>query len=109
MQVQFAVALIDNDEVEEVVREFFEQPKVTFVFGQRLVDCEIHLATFDNLPAFEFVPGITEGGEDTVLRLINENVAVGQIRADQSFSKSGIATTVLPVPVAIVRRGAGPP
>src|SRR5665213_825005 len=74
-----AVALIDNDEVEEIRWELFEQPNASLVLGERLVDREIHLAAFHDVAGFEFVSRITEHREDAVLRLVNENVAVGEI------------------------------
>ena len=111
-----AMALVHDDEVEEVRRERLEQPWPPLVLGERLVDGEVHLAALDDLAGLDLVPGIPERGEDAVLRLVHEDVAVGEIedprppyspvrfqRAFQSFQQIWKATAVLPVPVAIVR------
>ena len=92
-----------------------EQPLPPLVLGERLVDREIHFAALDDLAALDLVPGVAKGREDAVLRLVDEDVAVGKIEnawapvfagavpaAFQSFQQIWKATAVLPVPVAMV-------
>ena len=100
-------------------RELLEEPGAALVLGDGLVDGEVHLAALDDLAALDLVAGVAEGGEDPVLGLVDEDVAVGEVedlrarpdarrvrfqRAVQSFQQIWKATTVLPVPVAIVSR-----
>src|SRR6266849_603150 len=73
------MALVDNDEVEEVLRVFAVEAGPTFVPGNCLVGCEIHLAAFHRF-ALDLVPGVLERREDLVLGVVNENVAVGEVQ-----------------------------
>ena len=95
-----AMTFVDDDEVEEVGRKVFEKPGATLVLGEGLIDGEIHFAAFDDFAGFDFVAGVAEGREGLVLRVVDENVAVGEVEdarpamlagavpaADQSFQQ----------------------
>jgi hypothetical protein len=71
------VALVDNDEVEEVWGEFLEEPEPPLVLGEGLVDREIHFAALDRIAAFNLVASVSECREDFILRLIDEDIAIG--------------------------------
>jgi hypothetical protein len=74
------MALVDDDEIKEIGWVGFKQGHTTLVLSERLVDGKIHLAAFNRFAGFDLVPSITESSEDAVLRLVNEDVAVGQIK-----------------------------
>ena len=111
-----AVALVDDDEVEEVGRVLAVEARPALVLGDGLVDGEVHLAALDRLAVLDLVARVAERREDLVLRVVDEDVAVGEVQdprpamlagrgssaAFQSFQQIWNATTVLPVPVAIV-------
>src|ERR1019366_1938416 len=59
-----AVALINDDQVEEIGLELLVKPEPALVFGDGLVGGEIKLATEDRDPALELVPRVAERGED---------------------------------------------
>ena len=112
-----AVALVDDDQVEEVGRVLAVEARAALVLGDRLVDGEVHLAALDGLAACDLPAGVAERGEGLVLRVVDQDVAVGEVEDArpavlagavparvQSFQQIWNATTVLPVPVAIVSR-----
>ena len=74
------MAFVDDDQVEEIRRERFEEAGPALILGERLIDREIHLAALDHLAAFDLVPRIAEGGEDSVLRMVDQDVAVGEVQ-----------------------------
>ena len=74
-----AVALVHDDEVEEVSRELSVQARPPLVPRDRLVGREIHLAALDRL-AFDLPARIPEWREDLVLRVVDEDIAVGEIQ-----------------------------
>ena len=95
----------------------FIKPGTVLVLGDRLINREIHLAAFDDLAVLDFPASVAKRGEHLVLGIVDQNVAVGEIEnlrpamfaspvptRYQSFQQIWKATTVLPVPVAIVRR-----
>ncbi len=88
------MALIDDDQVEEIGRIVAEEPGAPLVLGKRLIDGEVHFAAFDDLAGFDLVAGVTEGGEGLVLRVIDEDVAVGKIE------DAGLAMLACRVPAA---------
>ena len=112
-----AVALVDDDEVEEVGRELAVQARTDLVVGDRLVGREVHLAALASVAADDLVSRVAERREGLVLRVVDEDVAVGEIEdarlaelagavppVDQSRQQIWNATMVLPVPVARVSR-----
>ena len=60
-----AVALVDDDQVEEVGREFPVQAGAALVLGDGLVDGEVHLAALDDLAGLDLAAGVAEGGEES--------------------------------------------
>ncbi len=74
-----AMALVDDDQVEEIGRDMLEKAGAALVLGERLIDGEIHLPALDDLAAFDLVARVAEGGEDPVLGVVDENVAVGEV------------------------------
>ena len=60
-------------------RVLFEQAGPALVLGQSLINGEIHFAAFDDFAGFDLVPRVAEGGEDPILGLIHEYVAVGEV------------------------------
>ena len=73
------MALIDNNQVEEVRGIRPEQSLTALILREGLIDCEVHFAAQDDLPAFNLVPGVAKHRENAILRLIDEDVAVGKI------------------------------
>lgn len=80
-----AVALINDDEVEEVGRKAFVQAWSAFVFCDRLVDCEVHLSALADAPTLNLEACITEGRERLVLRIVDEDIAIGK-KEDARFA-----------------------
>jgi len=74
-----AVALVHDDEVEEVGREGPEEPHAALVLGERLVDPEVHLPALDPLARLDLAPRIAEFREEAVLGLVDEDVPVGEV------------------------------
>ena len=74
-----AVALVHDDEVEEVGRVLAEQAGAALVLGDRLVDGEVHLPALDDLAVSILWRASPNGGEDLVLRVVDQDVAVGQV------------------------------
>src|SRR5262249_32328015 len=72
------MALVHDDEVEKVAGVFFVEAGTVFVFGDGLVDGEIHLAALHNFAIFNLVAGISEGNERLVLWVIHEDVPVSK-------------------------------
>jgi hypothetical protein len=85
------VAFVHDDEVEEVRAEFTVQPRPALVAGQRLVDGEVHLPALADHAVLDLVSGFGERGEGLVLRVVDEDVAVGQV---QDFRPAVFAVAV---------------
>src|SRR5947209_5296232 len=72
------MALVYDDEVKEISRKFLEESRALLVPRDCLVGSEVHLATFHclsrNLPAC-----VSKRSECLVLRVVNEDVSVGEI------------------------------
>lgn len=108
------MALIYNDEVEEVRQKQLTEMLPIIVTHQLLIQGEIHLVGGDGIPVvlrhIDLVDDLFQRGKILPNRLIHQNVSVGQV---ENFSlhaafqqavhdlKSGIC---LPVPVAITKR-----
>lgn len=105
-----AVALVDDDEVEDVLRVGAEQALARGVLGERLADREGDLPTHGHLAGFDLAAGVAEGGGDAVLGLVHQDVAVGEVE-DRRAAMGAVAVperpadlqpVVLPVRVARV-------
>ena len=70
------MALINDNQVEEIARVFPVQARAMFIAGNRLVSGKIHLAAFGRV-AFNLVQGIAERSEYLDLRLIHEDISIG--------------------------------
>src|SRR5258705_7288843 len=79
------MALVHNDEIKEVGREFFVEAGAALVLGDGLVRGEVEFAAEDDFAAFDLVPGVAEGGEGFVFGIIYEEVAVGEVE-DMRFA-----------------------
>ena len=74
-----AVALVHDDQVEEVGRVLAVETRPALVLGDGLVDREIHLAAFVGLAVLDLPARIAEGGESLVLRVVDQDVPIGQV------------------------------
>src|SRR3990170_3975467 len=88
------MTLVDDDKIEEIAGVLAEQAGAAFVAGDGLVGGEVHFAALDGL-ALYLVTGIGEGGEGLVFGIVNENVAVRQVK------DSGAAILACAVPAAV--------
>src|SRR5262249_48781004 len=68
-----AMALVHDDEIEEVRGVFLEESRPAFILGDGLISGEVHLPALDRLTFLDLVPGISEGSKRLVLRVIDEN------------------------------------
>ena len=73
------VALVHDDQVEEVRRILPVQPRPALVLGDGLVDGEVHLPALGRLAVLDLAAGVAERREDLVLGIIDQDVAVGQV------------------------------
>ena len=55
------MALVHDDEIEEVRGKFLVKTGAALVLGDGLIGGKIKLAAVDHQPAFDLVPGIAEG------------------------------------------------
>src|ERR1035441_5338014 len=72
------MALVHNDEVEEIAGVLLIETRAVSVPGKALVDREVHLAALDRFP-FDLAPCIAEWREYLVFWLIHENIAIRKI------------------------------
>src|SRR5438552_2144964 len=75
-----AMTFIDDDQVEKVRRVFFIQALAPFIFCQRLINRKIDFTTFYRLAIFDLRACIAELGEDFVLGIVDQNVAIREIQ-----------------------------
>ena len=73
------MALIDDDQVEEVSRILLVKLDIFAWVIKRLIQREIHLAALDRAP-FDLVQRLAHGREGEVLGLVYQHIAVGQIQ-----------------------------
>lgn len=74
-----AVALIDDDQVEEIGWVLLVQVRPLAGVGQRLVEGEVHLATFECL-ALDLVRRLAKRRGGVVFSLVYQHIAVGQVK-----------------------------
>src|ERR1017187_7637986 len=72
------VAFVNDDEIEEIRAEFPVQAGAVLIFGEALVQGEVHLTALVRHAAFDLHPGIAKGQEIFVLGIVNQNVAISQ-------------------------------
>ncbi len=98
------MALVHDDEVEEVGRKLTEQPFAALVLRHGLIDAEVHLPAVDDLSGLDLVACVAEGGEDTVLGLVDEDVAVGEVKdAGAAVSAGQVPSGVPQLPADLER------
>jgi hypothetical protein len=103
------MAFINDDKVKEVCRVITEEPFASFVFSERLINSEIHFAAVNYLTRFNLVAGISERSECFILWIVDQDSPVGKEENARLAVFTGPvpaarpATTVFPVPVAIIR------
>jgi len=86
-----AVALIDDDQVEEVRRIFPIQTRPSFVAGDGLVDREIDVAAMADFAILDLEPRVAKWRKGLGHRVVDENVAIGE---EQDFGFAGVAALV---------------
>src|SRR5437870_4854724 len=72
------MALIHDNQIEEIARVLTVESGATLVFGDCLVGREIHLAAFGSI-AFDLVPSVAKRREYLIFRIVHQDVAVGQV------------------------------
>ena len=88
------MALVNNNQVEEIGRVVAEQSGAALVFRKGLIDGKVHFAAFDDFAGINLVACVAEGREGLVLWIVDKNVAVGQIK------DARLAILTRPVPAA---------
>lgn len=73
------MALVHDDEVEEVRRILFVKTRTTLVPRDGLIDGEVHLPALVDLAVLDLLAGIAKGGEILVLGVVHQDVAIGQV------------------------------
>ena len=74
------MALVHDDEVEEIRGEFLVKSGTALVLGDGLIRGEIKLAAVDHHPALDFVPRIAEPGKGFVLGIIHQEITVCEVQ-----------------------------
>ena len=75
------MALVHDDQVEEVGRILSVKPRTAFILGNRLVDGKIHLPPVADLASWlSWMRALSKGCEILVLRIVDEDVAIRQIK-----------------------------
>jgi hypothetical protein len=66
-----------------------------FVFGNGLVNREVHFPAFINLAIFNLPTRVPEGREHLVLRIIDQDISIGEVKdlGAAVFSRSILAHT----------------
>ena len=72
------MALVDDDEIEEVLRVLPIETRPTFVAGDALIGREVHIAALRSVTAAYLVACISEDAEVLRHRVVHEHVAVGE-------------------------------
>jgi hypothetical protein len=86
------MAFVDDDEVEEASRELPVEPGAGLVLGDGLIDGEVHLPALAHDAALDLEAGLAERGEGLVLRIVHQDVAIGEEQ------DARLAVGALPVP-----------
>src|SRR5665213_1864744 len=73
------VALIHDDQVEEIRGELIEESGAPIVFRERLIDGEVHLAALEDLTRIYLGARVAEDYEYSILGLVYKNVTVGEV------------------------------
>jgi len=71
-----AMALIDDDQIEEIFRVFLVKSRPVFVLGDRLVNCEVQLAALVDFAVLDFPARVAERRKHFILGIIDQNVSV---------------------------------
>ena len=74
-----AMTFIHDDQVEEVRRILFVKSGACSSFCQCLINREINLAALDRIPVLDLRAGVAELSKDFVLRIVDQDVAIGEI------------------------------
>ena len=72
------MALVNNDQIEEVLRILAVQPWAVFIAGHGLIDGKVHIPALDRPATPDFLPGVAERAKVLCHRIINQDVAVGE-------------------------------
>jgi len=91
-----SMALVHDDEVEEIGGKLLVEAGPASVFGQRLVNGEIDFPALDHLTTFDLVPGVPERGEHLVLGVVDENVPIREIEDLRASMFPGAIPTRVP-------------
>ena len=71
------MALVDDDEVKVVRRILFVQAGTALIFCNRLISGEVDFTSFDCIPVFDLLAGITKDGKGLVFWVVHQDIAVG--------------------------------
>src|SRR5450830_1365127 len=94
------VALVDDDQVEEVGRVLAVNGVTRGVAGERLIEREVDFATLLHDAVLDPPAGVAEGSEVLVLRIVHEDFTIREIE-DARFSRgTGAVPARLPQPPA---------
>ncbi len=70
------MALVDDDQVEKLLRVFFVKAGPVLVFGDRLVNREIELAALVDLAILDLPARVAESCEHLVLGIVDQNIPI---------------------------------
>ena len=75
-----AMALIDDDQVEEIGVVLPIEAGTIGVAGNRLIDGEVHLPALNRSAAGDLPTGVAKGCEGLCHRIVDQDVAIGEIQ-----------------------------
>jgi hypothetical protein len=74
------VTLVNDDQVKKVFSIFFIKAGPMLVFRDGLVNREVHFPAFINLAIFNLPTRVSEGREHLVLRIIDQDISIGEVK-----------------------------
>src|SRR5207253_7513817 len=88
-----AMTFIDYNQIEEILRVLFVQTRPPFVFCESLINREINFAALDRIAVLNLRACVPELRKNFVFGVVDENVAVGQVK---NFRSTMLACFVPP-------------
>src|SRR5262249_48967222 len=74
------VALINDDQVKKVFGIFLIKTRPMFVFCYGLINREVHFPAFVNLAVFNLPTRIPEGCKHLILRIVDQDVPISEVK-----------------------------
>ena len=90
-----AMTLVDDNQVEKILRIIFVKAVSYLVASNRLINCEIYVATFADFSSADLEAGISKDAEILVLGVVYKDIAICE---EKNF---GLAVRPFGIPATI--------